>query len=410
MSSYSVAALIGLACIAASAGEALAQADRPLLTREEALSRALEDDPGVDAADAARGAADANVRGAGRLANPTLDVLQENVSGSGIYSGAERAETTYSLRQPLELGGDRGARRRIAEREQDAAEIGARLRRLDLIEEVVHAYIDAQATTAALAVAEDRLSVARELAAAVDRRVRAARDPLMAGSRARARLAEAEVEAEAASRAAVAARLRLASYWGGEADFRIDFSSFEQLSAPSEETAPADLALSQTQAARAEAQLDLERARRIPDVELQAGWRQFSETDDTAMVFGLSVPLPIWDRNEASVARARAERDRAQYEHLARERSLQRTVATLRAQVDTSRLEAEALDQRDPGQRRGARTRTRRLRYGRFLLHRRAGRAAGARRCAHAADQCAAQSSPRQRLARTPDRPKRRST
>jgi outer membrane protein, heavy metal efflux system len=346
LSSYSVATLVGVVCVAALAGEAIAQDERFLLTRDAAVARALDDDPGVDAADASLEAADANVRGAGRWANPTLDVLQENVSGSGIYSGTERAETTYSLRQPFELGGDRSARRRIAEREQDAAELGAHLRRLDLIEEVEHAFIDAQATTAALAVAENRLDVARELAAAVDRRVHAARDPLMAGSRARARLAEAEVELESARRAAVAARVRLASYWSGDPNFRIDFTSFEELAAAPAGQGTADLALSEAQAGRADAALELERARRIPDVDLQAGWRQFTETDDTAMVFGLSMPLPIWDRNEAGVARARAERDRAQYEHRARERSLQRAQATLLGQLEAARTEVEALNER----------------------------------------------------------------
>jgi len=308
----------------------------------------LGDDPGVDAADAARLAAEAGARQAGRWANPTLDILQENVSGSGAYRGSDRAETTYSFRQPLQLGGDRSARRRLAERELDTARIGAGVRRAELIEEVEHAFIDAQAAEAALVVAEERLIVARELAAAVDRRVRAARDPLMAGSRAEARLAEAEVEVEAARHTAIAARARLASYWGGGGDIAPERASFEMMAAresDANDRAP-DLALADADAARAEAQVDVERARAIPDLDLQAGWRQFSETDETALVFGLSVPLQIWDRNGAGVARARAESARAGYERAARERALTREQAMLAAQSDTARREVAALDAR----------------------------------------------------------------
>lgn len=347
MSSYPVAALLGVACVAGIIGEAAAQAPSALLTREDAIARALDDDPGVDAADASREAAEAGARQAGRWANPTLDILQENVSGSGAYRGSDRAETTYSFRQPLQLGGDRSARRRLAERELDTARVGAGLRRADLIEEVEHAFIDAQAAEAALAVAEERLAVARELSAAVDRRVRAARDPLMAGSRAEARLAEAEAEADAARQTAVAARVRLASYWGG-GDFALERASFEMLAArevDANDLAP-DLALADADAARAEAQVDVERARAIPDVDLQAGWRQFSERDETAFVFGLSVPLQIWDRNGAGVSRARGESTRAAYERAARARALAREQAMLAAQSETARREVAALDAR----------------------------------------------------------------
>lgn len=349
MSSYSVAALVGVACVAGIIGEAAAQAPSAPLTREDAIARALGDDPGVDAADAARLAAEAGARQAGRWANPTLDILQENVSGSGPYRGSDQAETTYSLRQPLQLGGDRSARRRLAERELDIARVGAGVRRADLIEEVEHAFIDAQAAEAALAVAEERLTVARELSAAVDRRVRAARDPLMAGSRAQARLAEAEVETDSARQTAIAARARLASYWGGAGgEFTLERGSFELLAvreSDANDRAP-DLALADADAARAQAQVDVERARSIPDVDLQAGWRQFSERDETALVFGLSVPLQIWDRNGSAISRARGESARAGYERAARERTLARERAMLAAQSDTARREVEALDAR----------------------------------------------------------------
>jgi cobalt-zinc-cadmium efflux system outer membrane protein len=348
MSLKSVAALVGAACAVSFVLEAAAQTPSAPLTREDAIARALDDDPGVDAADAARRAAEAGLHQAHRWSNPTLNVEQENVSGSGPYRGTERAETTYSLSQPLQLGGDRGARARLAARELDSARVSAGIRRHDLVEEIEHAFIDAQAAEASLAVAEERLSVARELFAAVDRRVRAARDPLMAGSRAEARLAEAEIEAQAARSAAVAARTQLASYWGGAGDFTLDRASFESVTQHKDDSGAGspDLALADAEVSRAEAAIRVERARAVPDVDVQAGWRSFNETDETALMFGMSVPLQVWDRNATGVARARAERARAGYERAARERALTREQVTLASQMETARVEVEALNAR----------------------------------------------------------------
>lgn len=347
MSPYSYAALAGVACVAGLVGPATAQTQAARLSREDAIARALANDPNVAASRATERAADAGVRQAGRWNNPTLDVLHENAEGSGPYEGDARAETTYSLRQPLELGGDRGARRRVAESERDMARADAGLQRLDVIEEVEHAYIDAQAARAVSLVAEERLGVARALAEAVDRRVRAARDPFMAGSRAQARLAEAEIEAEAARRTAQSARARLASYWGGAEDFSLDTASFDSVAALTDmrDVSP-DALLADAEAARAAAQLRLERARAVPNVDVHVGLREFNETDDTALVFGFSAPLQIWDRNGDNIARARALSDRARLERDARLRAIARERAQLQALAENARLEVEGLEAR----------------------------------------------------------------
>lgn len=350
MSTKVLAALYGVASLAGVACEAHAQAqEAPTLTREDVLERAIADDPNVAAADANERAADASLRQSGRWNNPTLEITRENFEGSGLYAGSDRAETTYGLRQPLELGGDRAARRGIAESERDLARLDAGLERLDVLEEVEHAFIDAQAAEAALAVAEERLAVAQDLAEAVNRRVQAARDPFMAGSRAQARLAEAEIEAQSARRGAISARERLASYWNGASDFRVELTSFERLGDAPRDVLQApipDLQLGAARQARAEAQLRLERARRIPDVDLQVGLREFSDTDETALVVGFAAPLQLWDRNSDNVTRARAERDRAGHQREALARAAARQRGALLNQMGTARLEVEGLDAR----------------------------------------------------------------
>lgn len=312
------------------------------LTRDAAVARALGDDPGLAAATQSVRAAEATARGAGLRPNPTLDVQLEDFAGSGPYDAFDSAQATYSLSQKFELGGDRSARRTLAEREADAAQIGAGLSSLDLREAVEIAFVEAQAAEAFAGVARARLVVARDFSGAVERRVRAARDPEAARARVAARLAETETELATAETRATAARARLASYWGGDGDFAIDASTFYAPQARRGEAAPPDLALAETARSAADARVDIERARRVPDPEINAGFRQLRASDSSAFVVGVRVPLPVWNRNSAAIASARADASRAEYEVAARQRAIAREVAYLSSQMDAARGEAEA--------------------------------------------------------------------
>jgi cobalt-zinc-cadmium efflux system outer membrane protein len=50
----------------------------------------------------------------------------------------------------------------------------------------------------------------------------------------------------------------------------------------------------------------LARSQRIPDITLSAGARYLSDTNDTAAVFGVSIPLPFFNNGKASVDQAEA--------------------------------------------------------------------------------------------------------
>ncbi len=56
----------------------------------------------------------------------------------------------------------------------------------------------------------------------------------------------------------------------------------------------------------AEAQLRLAKARRWPTLTPSLGARRFETTGDWALVAGLTVPLPLFDRNQGRVAESRA--------------------------------------------------------------------------------------------------------
>lgn len=63
--------------------------------------------------------------------------------------------------------------------------------------------------------------------------------------------------------------------------------------------------------ARREAQLRLAKAKAYPDVTLRGGVRRLEETGDTAFVASVSLPLPLWNRNQGNIRAAETEWEKA---------------------------------------------------------------------------------------------------
>jgi cobalt-zinc-cadmium efflux system outer membrane protein len=339
---------VGLA-VALMAGVAAAQeADVPVLRLEDAFARALADAPALQALEQARRAAEAGVRQADRAVNPTIEIGAENLAGGNRYQGIDRAETTLAFSQTLEMGGDREARTGLARTGVRASQAESALKRQDLMFAVETVYIAAQLSAANLAVANDRLAVAKEIVATVDRRVQAARDPLMAASRSQALLADAEIAVTSAQLSAEAARRQLASYWGGDTAFSVDLSGFDRVGPsagpPVGAIASPEIARAQVEEARASAVIAAERAKARPDPTVSAGMRYFHEFDEIALVVGVTIPLTWWDNNTGAVDRAEAERSKLRLETEALRRSIGRVAASAASQINIARTEVEAIE------------------------------------------------------------------
>lgn len=341
----------GFACLVAivAAGGAHAQAPaQPSLTLQDAFARALVDAPAMQAADQARLGAEAGVRQADRAPNPTLDITAENLLGSGLYSGIDRSETTFALSQRLEWGEDRQARTNLAAADITIARASGDIRRQDLLYEVELAYLAVQKAEADLAVALERAALAGEIVATVERRVEAARDPLMAGAKAQTVLADAEIGVENARRISEGAKMRLASFWGGTTSFSVDMAAYGAAMTPviPARLASPELVLAEAEAVRAAAAVGVERARAEQDPTISGGFRYFQETGEVALVVGVSIPLTFSDQNDGAIARAHAETSRLRFEGEALRRNIEREASTARSQMEIARAEVEAIDVR----------------------------------------------------------------
>ena len=297
-----------------------AQPEEPAgdITLREALALALARNPELAAFSAEMRASDAAVLQAGVLRNPVLDVAAENLGNPRLRDGGERT-TTIQFGQLIELGGKRDARIRLAQAGRDLAGWDYEAKRLEVLLRVSQYFVDVLAGQQAQQLAEQSLDLAAQVADAVGKRVRAGKVSPIEETKAGLALSSARVELEQARRQLAAARHRLAAMWGaaqprfssaaGDLDEARALPPYEQLAERAR--ANPDLARWSSEIARRRAAVEAERAKAVPDVTLSAGVRRFSQLDDNALVLGLSVPLPLFDRNRGGILEAHRRLDKA---------------------------------------------------------------------------------------------------
>lgn len=285
------------------------------LTLQQAIDKAIGNAPRLKSAEAALGASRGERMQADALPNPEIGLEAENFTGSGPYSGFDSSEVTLGVSQTIELGGKRGSR-------QAAAEQGLRLRgfdyeaeRLDLIRDVTIAYAEAVAAQEELKLAAEQKELAADLLKEVNERVGAAREPLIQRSKAEITASTSAFAHERAEREFTHAQHTLASLWGGHHEtFALDRESLFALTPPKTEAevetaldANPNLKRWEAEKARSSALLELEKAQSIPDPRISVGVRDFRGTGDQALMAGISIPIPVFNRNQGNIEKARHE-------------------------------------------------------------------------------------------------------
>ncbi len=250
------------------------------LPLDQALSRAAQADPTRPAVEARLKAAEAGAQQASVRTNPVVGVEIEDLTGTGPYSLVDRAQATVYYQQSLERGGKRQARTALARTEIDLVRLRHQTKMLDLFQEVELAWVEALTAEARVRLARNRLEIAARAQGEVDRRVKAARDPLFAGARADAQVAEAEIALSQAQMTADTARRTLAGYWSGGVDFEIEPAALEDTSTAqdiADEVSSVDLALLDAERQTATARVRLEETKAVQDPTWRAGLRYLNE-------------------------------------------------------------------------------------------------------------------------------------
>lgn len=278
------------------------------LTLEQALSEAEARSPAVTAAQARVEAAKSRVRQAGVRSNPELSIQVENFGGTGQISGIRSAETTVAINQSLDLGGRRQTRKAAARADLAAEELRLAIARADLAQAVREQFAKAVTAAGKLRISTENDAVAREIARVTSILVKEGREAPLRAIRARSAAAQAAAELEAARAEEQASRNTFASLFGatvppkdlqgGLLDLRPHVVNPEQ---------SLDVRLAGAQRLRAEAEVAQESsvARLNPAVGL--GVRHMQDTGDVGLVAGVSMTLPLFDRNRGNISAAKAD-------------------------------------------------------------------------------------------------------
>lgn len=290
------------------------------ITLDEAIAKALAGSPRLKSIDAAVLASEGERTQAGLWQNPELGVEVENIAGDGVYKGTKSAEVTYGVSQVIELGGKISSRVAVAEQELAISRFGQTAQRLDIIRDTTSAYINVVAAQEMLKLASEQKALASDLFKEVRERVDAAREPLLQQSKAEITLSTARFVHERAERELGHTKHVLSSLWGGhEGDFTLKEKIFFTITAPMTEAEVEaqmeqnpSLKSSQVNHTRMQAKYELEKAQAIPDPRINIGVRNFKDNGDKALMAGISIPIPVFNRNQGNVERARHDISKAE--------------------------------------------------------------------------------------------------
>jgi len=284
------------------------------LSLDDAVRLGLERNPSLRQAGFDVDAARARALQAGLYPNPTVGVLGEEIGRrGGIY-------TLPQVSQELVTADKLGLGRAVADRQADQAVLALERQRLALLTSVRQAYFEALA-------AQRRVEALGEL-------VRLADEALTNAERLRQvqRLAELDVlqfrverdrlraDLDAAERELPAARRRLAAAVGvadlppaplaGSLEGPLPDYDFDRaralVVAGHPEARSADVGV-----ARAQIALRREEAEVVPNVTVSGGYQRNANERENEGRFEVSVPVPLWNRNQGNVRAAQAEVGRA---------------------------------------------------------------------------------------------------
>jgi outer membrane protein, heavy metal efflux system len=310
--------VVAILVLAAQLASLAPQAQRPLapseplvapLTLAAAVSTAKTSSPRRrGAAMVAEGARDA-ARVSGRLQNPLFELRTENWTSGG--SATPGVDVFAVFTQPIELGGKRAIRRQLAVTESHVADTALETLERTIALETVRAYVRALKARALLeTLAANREGLAT-LVTMVDRQVTEGYSP-------EADLLKFKTEAARVDGEIVRARLDLERSLTAltvivgatepiVASQLIEPSPLDPPEATNEliaarvATHPDAVAATRT-LERARSMTAYERARRSPEPLVTAGYKRTAGFDTA--VLGMSVMIPLFDRNAAAVARA----------------------------------------------------------------------------------------------------------
>ena len=283
------------------------------ITLSQALAASLIKNPQLRAFSWEVRAREAQALQAGLPPNPEISFELEDFGGSGSVEGFDGTETTILLSQLIPLGGKLSKRRKMEELNTKLAEWNYETVRLNVLTQTTINYLNVLAAQDQLALELELVGLAEKVHTTVSELAREGEISPIQEKRSQVVLSQTRINLERSKRELEAAKKILSSSWGGnepqfeEVTGNLDsispIPSFEKLTELLSENP--DIARWASEMEQREAKIKLEQANAIPDPFVSGGYRHISERNDNAFVVGLSIPIPILNRNQGAISEAR---------------------------------------------------------------------------------------------------------
>lgn len=316
------------------------------LTLKIALERAFDANPVLSAAQRELDAIEATIIQAQVRPNPEIAAYIEDTRKA-------TRSTTLQLNQPIELGGKRSARIGAAERARDAAAAELAAKRAEVRAGVVVAFYDVLVAQERLRLAQASVELAQRASSAAARRVTAGKVSPVEETRARVAEAGVRVELAIATSELATARKQLVSTWGdlspnfarteGELTALPPLPDLAELNARL--AASPNLLRARIEVERRLALTEVERSRRVPDLTVSLGARRNEELGLNQAILGVSIPIPVFNRNQGNLLEALHRTDKARDELSAAGIRLSNEMTLAYERLSSARQEAGMLQQ-----------------------------------------------------------------
>lgn len=339
-----VAALAAMGVATCAAGAAWAQTAPPFAQ----LLHDAQSTPRVSALDADVARARALAEQARARPNPTVNVYAENFTGDLIRNARDQQQVTGQIDLPIELGGKRSARIAAGEAGVVAAQARTLDGRLLYATELARAY-------AGVEIADRRIDLAEDEVEEATADLNAARALVDAGKEARLRQIQAETELntleadlETARARKTVALARLSALAGSPVPFTgISESLLGRLDArpasgPLDPMQTMTVKVAEAEQEAAQRAVTVQQRLAIPNVTAIVGVRQLRVASGPALVAGIGLPLPLFDRNRGNIDAAQAELQGAQARAAAARLDAEANSRAARAMVEAADRKAEA--------------------------------------------------------------------
>jgi len=314
------------------------------ISMEAAIRLALERNPSLAAARREIEAVDAQILQGSLRPNPEFVYLAEDTRSVSRTSTAQ-------LDVPIEMGGKRGARIDAATRNKRAALSELMARQLQIRASTMAAFFEVVAAQEQTVLARDTLVLAMRASDIAGKRVTAGK--ISPVEEVKARVAEAGVrlsltQAESELRNA---RRRLSSLWGNPAPrFTEVVGELDRMpDLPTRAAVQARLAISpvlehaQQEVERRKSLVTVEQTKTVPDITFTLGMKRREDVTRDQVMVGLSIPLPVFNRNQGNLLEALKREDKARDELAATKLTLYGDALQILERISARREETELL-------------------------------------------------------------------